>query len=156
MDRHDRQDWFCYFLTTRHGPPDIYSGSTNNLERRMRQHNGKLAGGALRTKRWGMNNAKLVIVMGPMHRHVALAIERKLKTNVTTGKIAGRLKAIARMLSAPDGFVSPSAQLTLVQLRQIQIRTVFTREEVEGATQLTSTQLDQTAQWAFNNEVLLM
>jgi len=43
--------WICYILrSTNDKCTRTYNGSTNNLERRIRQHNGELKGGAKATK----------------------------------------------------------------------------------------------------------
>ena len=47
---HPECDWFCYLLTTP-GSSVPYIGKTNDLDHRLRQHNGELAGGAKRTHR---------------------------------------------------------------------------------------------------------
>lgn len=43
------QTWYCYILKSTICNK-TYNGSTNNLQRRLRQHNGDLAGGALATQ----------------------------------------------------------------------------------------------------------
>lgn len=50
-----KDNLYCYILRNKFSP-DInktYNGSTNNLKRRIRQHNGELSGGAKRTSRTG-------------------------------------------------------------------------------------------------------
>jgi len=41
--------WKCYLLETVSGPPKTYVGVTPDLDRRLRQHNGELSGGAKAT-----------------------------------------------------------------------------------------------------------
>jgi predicted GIY-YIG superfamily endonuclease len=41
-----------YLLQSQTAPNQTYVGYTNNLEKRIKQHNGELAGGALSTKRY--------------------------------------------------------------------------------------------------------
>jgi len=42
-------EWRCYLLETVSGSPKTYVGVTPDLDRRLRQHNGELAGGAKAT-----------------------------------------------------------------------------------------------------------
>lgn len=43
-------NWVVYVLVSEPRPMRTYCGSTNNLTRRLRQHNGELVGGAVATK----------------------------------------------------------------------------------------------------------
>ncbi len=47
------ESWYCYIIkSTDPNHPNIsYNGSTNNIIRRLRQHNGELMGGAIRTRK---------------------------------------------------------------------------------------------------------
>lgn len=44
-------DWYCYLIHSEHPnhKNKTYNGSTNDLKRRLRQHNGEITGGARRT-----------------------------------------------------------------------------------------------------------
>ncbi len=44
--------WYCYIIKSKdpHHPNKSYNGSTNNIIKRLRQHNGEITGGAFRTK----------------------------------------------------------------------------------------------------------
>ena len=42
--------WFVYLLATVNGPSKTYVGATIDVDRRLQQHNGLLAGGAYATK----------------------------------------------------------------------------------------------------------
>ena len=41
--------WFCYLLRTLEGSPQTYVGATVDVDRRLRQHNSEIKGGARRT-----------------------------------------------------------------------------------------------------------
>lgn len=43
--------WHCYLIRSKSYPNHTYIGSTNNLEKRLKQHNQILAGGAKATKK---------------------------------------------------------------------------------------------------------
>ena len=69
---------------------NTYVGITNNLERRIRQHNGEIKGGA--------NNNKTNIKMA-LDGIIVLAIRYKVHKYREKNKVAGKLKAIG--LSKP-------------------------------------------------------
>ena len=52
--------WFCYMLATCSGPSKTYVGATVDPDRRLRQHNGELAGGARATHGRAWKRAFLV------------------------------------------------------------------------------------------------
>lgn len=57
-----QQDFYCYILSTDYPPHSnyTYNGFTNNLARRIRQHNGEIKGGAKYTKKYGKNTWKYI------------------------------------------------------------------------------------------------
>lgn len=129
--RSDRGDWFCYTVATRCGQPRVYSGASNNVERRIQQHNQRRAGGSHTVRGWGTNNARLVLLIGPLARTEALSLERRLKnTLIRGGGIQGRLKALIHLLQAPDGVQSKSVHLTTGVLRKIPVHTPLSRQQV--------------------------
>ena len=132
--RSNRCDWFCYTVATIRGQPRVYSGATNNVDRRVRlQHNQRRAGGSHTVRGWGPNNARLLLLIGPLARAQALSLERRLKnTLIRGGGIQGRLKALVRVLEAPEGLRSKSVQLTVDALHDIPVHTPLSREQVAG------------------------
>ena len=48
MDNNNKR-WYCYILHSTTKTNVTYNGSTNNIKRRIRQHNGELVGGAKAT-----------------------------------------------------------------------------------------------------------
>lgn len=71
--------YYCYILyQTNLESDNTYNGSTNNLVRRLRQHNGELVGGAKATS--GKGPWKYLVVMeGFADHHEALCCEWRIK-----------------------------------------------------------------------------
>ncbi len=105
------ETWFCYTITSDSGL--VYSGATNNVDKRMRQvtskkrhfsyhvehtftqHNKKIANRGTFTRRF--KSTKLAILMGPIPRPVALSIEHRMKRFVIRGGgLIGRMKALKK------------------------------------------------------------
>lgn len=95
----ENQKWFCYILQSEN---KTYAGSTNNLKRRIKQHNGILKGGAKATR--GKTWTFYVILTGFKTHQNALQCEWKIKH--PTGKkneskyrgTKGRIKGLNEML----------------------------------------------------------
>ena len=66
--------WFTYLLASNN---KTYVGMTNNLQRRLRQHNGELSGGAKYTK--GHSWRRLAFVQGFVDKIQALRFEWRWK-----------------------------------------------------------------------------
>ena len=70
-------DWYVYVLTST-VRAITYVGCTNDVQRRVRQHNGELSGGARFTQRW--RPWTLGVVYGPFNgRGDAQRAERRVK-----------------------------------------------------------------------------
>ena len=68
--------WACYLLTTIAEPSQTYVGATTDVNRRLRQHNGELAGGARRTTSRGKGAWKRVChVTGFVEKTECLSFE---------------------------------------------------------------------------------
>jgi len=79
----DIQDtWFCYILKNNYEPHKniTYNGSTNNLTRRIRQHNGIITGGAKLTKLYGNSSWKMYVIVSGFYDYVnCLQCEWRIK-----------------------------------------------------------------------------
>lgn len=70
---------YCYFLFNELNN-STYNGYTINLERRRKQHNGLLAGGAKSTKKYsGHWNYLAIITTSTFTKNTALSLEWKLR-----------------------------------------------------------------------------
>lgn len=116
MDRDQGEvegQWYCYIIANgRH----TYNGSTNNLRRRLRQHNGEISGGARATSRVGPG-WRYVAVLGGFMDHVnALQCEWRIKCpSGKPGKretqwcgIGGRIRGLGHVLRTSVRWTSNS------------------------------------------------
>ena len=74
--------WFCYILRNNYEPHKniTYNGSTNNLVRRIRQHNGIISGGARLTHKYGNSNWSIYALVSGFPDHVnCLQCEWRIK-----------------------------------------------------------------------------
>ena len=90
---------FVYILQSKQTPTRTYVGVTNDIHRRLRQHNGHLAGGARYTKAhrpWFMHS-----LFELPSRHEALSLEWKIKhqrRRSDGGGVLGRVATALRLL----------------------------------------------------------
>lgn len=93
-------EWRCYLLETVTGSPKTYVGVTPDLDRRLRQHNGELAGGAAATH--GRSWRRVCHVRGfPDHR-AALQFEwrwKQISRRLTGTPMERRAKALQTLLA---------------------------------------------------------
>lgn len=70
--------WYCYVLRSLNDKylNRTYTGATNDVERRIQQHNGILAGGAKSTIK--IRPVEYFIIIDNLDKHTALSIEAKL------------------------------------------------------------------------------
>ena len=101
-----REQTYVYVLVACSNPGRSYVGVTNDIGRRLRQHNGFLAGGARYTtmfKPWRMH-----ALFRLRNRHDALSLEWKVKhrTRKADGLgVEGRVSACVRLGEDTPGFV---------------------------------------------------
>lgn len=100
--------WYCYILRCiDEGKRNLtYNGSTNNIYKRLRQHNGQISGGAKATngKQWEVYS----IIIGCVDHSHNLSLEWAIKHIEGSGKkhvrpakycgVAGRIKGLSRVL----------------------------------------------------------
>ncbi len=80
MEKKENKKYYCYILYTSNAfySTQTYNGSTNDLKRRIRQHNGELVGGAKSTSNKGPWDYLAVISGFETHKE-ALSCEWKIK-----------------------------------------------------------------------------
>ena len=97
-------NWYCYILKNDSGKS--YNGSTNNMIRRLRQHNGELKGGAKFTRMHKKSDWKVYFLMTGFCDHSnCLQAEWKIKypnnirprPNIYNG-YEGRIKGVNEVL----------------------------------------------------------
>ena len=130
------RDMSCYCLVNEKG--NTYVGFSTNLDRRLRQHNQELKGGAKATK--GSHWKRICVVTGfPTHQS-ALQFEWKWKylTKKTSGSTAveRRCKALINLLNAEKSTSTSVLYSTyenplLVLLEDEDIRTFFQDKEMK-------------------------
>ena len=72
--------WACYFLATTATPIKTYIGATVDIDRRLRQHNSEIKGGAKRTTAISLNRGpaawkRMCHVVGFADQHACLRFE---------------------------------------------------------------------------------
>lgn len=114
--------WHCYIIANgRH----TYNGSTNDLRRRLRQHNGEITGGARATSRVGPGWRYVAVLSGFTDHVNALQCEWRIKhPSGRPGRrdpqwcgVAGRVRGLAHVLRTSTQWTSNStAQCEDLQL----------------------------------------
>lgn len=117
-----RGKWMCYTVKSESNSI-TYVGKTNDMHRRIRQHNGELQGGAKKTSGKGPWTP-FIVVKGFHWEHHCLQFEwalqhpwdKKLKKKISVRGIAGRCKALEHTL-AKDKFTSSAPKSTKFTLQ---------------------------------------
>ena len=76
------KNWYVYILQNNYEPHQnrTYCGYTNNLDKRLKQHNGIIKGGAKYTTAFGNKSWKFfIIIKGITDKKQALQLEWKIK-----------------------------------------------------------------------------
>lgn len=120
--------WHCYILrgAGRVGRNYTYVGKTNNMTRRLRQHNGELHGGARRTHTRRPHRPFIIIGGFPSER-AALQFEWAMKhrrAKNSRGQ-AGRIRTLEHLLLLSRWTTRSPWQATL----QLVVRTTLTRHQ---------------------------
>lgn len=92
--------WQCYLLETVTGSPKTYVGITPDLDRRLRQHNGELAGGAAATH--GRAWRRVCHVTGFPDHKAALQFEwrwKQISRRLVGNPLERRLRALQTLLA---------------------------------------------------------
>ena len=92
-----RGPFLCYVITDQQRRRLTYTGQTNNFARRIRQHNGEIAGGARYTKR------TKGVVTGFQTLRSVLQFERAMKRNSPCRGPRGRVLQLERVLASSSG-----------------------------------------------------
>ena len=76
----DNKNIYCVYLLINTNNNKTYIGITNNINRRIRQHNNELCGGAKYTTR-NINNGKWVYYgfIDNLLKNISLSLEKKIK-----------------------------------------------------------------------------
>ena len=97
-------DWYCYVLISL-DKKHTYIGATNNIDRRLRQHNGIIKGGAKYTRNW--RPWEHLCIIGPLDKINCLRLEWRLKRckcinsnklRINTGGIKKKIDNIYQVL----------------------------------------------------------
>ena len=98
-------DWYCYVLISK-DKKHTYIGATNNIDRRLRQHNGIIKGGAKYTRKW--RPWEHLCIIGPIDKINCLRLEWRLKRckcvnsnrlRINTGGIKRKVENIYQVLN---------------------------------------------------------
>lgn len=88
------KEWFVYCLSTVSSPVRTYIGATVDVDRRLRQHNGELKGGAKYTSGRPGQWQRVCYVKGFASSHDALSFEWHWKHFTRKNKDHDRLRAL--------------------------------------------------------------
>ena len=131
MTQNIDKKWVCYILKSINPsfPNHTYNGATNNIHRRIRQHNGLIEGGAKQTRQYGTSEMYCVITGFP-NKTYALSCEWWIKhpTGARTRPppltgIIGRIQGLNHLILKSNKWISKFGHLPL---------TIFITEEYKS------------------------
>ena len=102
--------WYVYLLATVLEPSKTYVGATLDVDRRLRQHNGELSGGAFATKAVPGGWYRVCYVAGFESKREALRFEWWWKRR--SAKLNGR--PLERRQKALDAMISEAVGLEVI------------------------------------------
>jgi structure-specific endonuclease subunit SLX1 len=98
--------WFVYLLATVDAPSKTYVGATIDVDRRLQQHNGLLAGGAYATKAVPGGWYRVCYVKGFENKREALRFEwwwKRRSAKLHGSPLERRQSALEQMISEAVG-----------------------------------------------------
>ena len=116
--------WNCYLLATTAGSPKTYVGVTPDLDRRLKQHNGLLSGGAMATK--GRTWERIGYVKGFPDHQAALQFEwrwKQISRRCVGGPLERRLRALQELLSLDKPTTAAKAYSEYVEPLEVVMET---------------------------------
>jgi predicted GIY-YIG superfamily endonuclease len=135
MDSSQPKPWACYCLVSQSG--STYIGSTVDVDRRLRQHNGELVGGAFATKR-GSGWRRVCHIVGFPDERAALQFEWRWKQlsrkEVSKNPMERRIRGLTVLLNLEK---ATSAALPFADFEgplQIHLELLEYKSLFEGAT----------------------
>jgi len=98
--------WFVYLLATVNEPTRTYVGATIDVDRRLKQHNGELSGGAHATSAIPGGWYRVCYVQGFENKREALRFEwwwKRRSAKLTGTPLQRRQAALEQMISEAEG-----------------------------------------------------
>lgn len=98
--------WYVYLLATVMEPSKTYVGATIDLDRRLKQHNGELTGGAIATSTVPGGWYRVCYISGFETKRDALRFEwwwKRRSAKLSGRPLERRQKAMEAMISEVDG-----------------------------------------------------
>lgn len=91
-------DYLVYCLQSTKNAQRTYVGCTNNMSRRLRQHNGEIVGGARYTSAKSSRPWKIVFIVQNLTRTEAMRLEWKLKHKRASrlSGLSGRIETLKK------------------------------------------------------------
>ena len=98
--------WYVYLLATVQEPQRTYVGATIDVERRLRQHNGEISGGARKTSQAPGGWYRVCYIKGFENKREALRFEwwwKRRSFKIPGSPLEKRQKAMEEMILEAEG-----------------------------------------------------